>query len=298
MKSLSCFSVLIITLMAIATGANAQSAAAVWTTVIKKCAMTNEIGHNVAYFGGSNTLGAGSVWGRGRDGTYTVMFRPADPFPRADMSQYVTTNAINPCTGNSSTKWNLSLGLPFTASNNALSADLAVTLGRASSVTVSINGYAIDNLVFGNWFPAILALGPTNRFYQMAIEGNYLVSANAVRVEGMKVVFNYNTPLSANVTANLSKKQFNTGSNGMKIGLDFTSSHTITVMTPTTAVYILAEMRRIHADSVARPQIAALIRGQSLRPTFGLPNFTFDTFTLPTTTKFNLNATAAPGHPR
>jgi hypothetical protein len=197
----------------------AQDANTAWKKVLKNCAKSDLIGKRSLFFGVSNTIGPGSVWRRADDNSIRLMFELSDAFPAAaDQAKIVKTNDTVGCYGNSSSKWDIKLGLPFSTGATALTLNIGALLGQAKSVTVSVTGFAIDDLVETNWKQAMAGLGTDNVYYKETQQTGRLVAENAVKVTGLKAVFNYKTDISADVQAQFKGKAFTLGNSSSTPG--------------------------------------------------------------------------------
>jgi hypothetical protein len=105
------------------------------------------------------------------------------------------------------------LGLPFSTGATPLSLDIGAILGGAHTVTVSIQGFAMDTLDEDQWKKAFLNLGPDNIFYKDTLGPNRLLAENAVKVTGLKAVFDFSHDLSADVSAQFKGETFTLGNN-------------------------------------------------------------------------------------
>ncbi len=190
----------------------AQDASTAWRKVIKRCAKTDLIGSQSLFFGVSNTIGPGSVWRFVNDKSIRLMFELSDAFPdQAAQSKMVKANNTAGCFGTSSSSWNIKFGLPFSTGATPLSLDIGALLGQAKKVTVSISGFALDDLKETDWKEAFKGLAPDNAYAKELLQDNRLVAENAVKVTGFKAVFDYKTALSADVQAKYKGSAFTLG---------------------------------------------------------------------------------------
>lgn len=189
-----------------------QDATTAWRNVLKKCAKSDLIGKQSLFFGVSNLIGPGSIWRRANDNSIRLVSVLSDAVPSAsDQALIVKSNNTAVCVGNSSTQWNLKLGLPFTTGATPLTLNIAGLLGGAHNVTVSVKGYAIDTLDEGQWKQAFSKLGSGNVFYQDTQQPDRLLAENAVKVTGLTAVFNFKSDLSADVQAQYKGTTFTLG---------------------------------------------------------------------------------------
>jgi len=181
----------------------ADDASAVWRKVLGNCAKTAAIGEQSLFFGLSNTVGPGSVWRFADDKSVRLLFELEEAFPgEAERATLVKENNVAACVGASSTKWNLKFGLPFTT--RAVAVDLSALLGSAKSVTVSITGWAVDELRETAWKEAFRKLRSSdagNPYVQELGQAQRILAMNTVKVTGLKATFTYGANLSAEARA-------------------------------------------------------------------------------------------------
>lgn len=190
----------------------AQDATTAWRNVLQKCAHSDLIGKQSLFFGVSNLIGPGSVWRRADDKSIRLISVLSDEIPSAsDQALIIKSNNTAACVGDSSSKWNVKLGLPFSTGATPLTLDIGAVLGGAHDITVSVKGYAVDALDEDQWKKAVAALGPTNVFYKDLQQPNRLLAENAVKVTGLTAVFNFSHDLSADVQAQYKGKAFTLG---------------------------------------------------------------------------------------
>jgi hypothetical protein len=205
----------------------AQDATTAWRKVLQNCAKSDLIGKQSLFFGVSNSIGPGSVWRRANDRSIRLLFVLSDAFPLpADQTKIVKANNIASCSGSSSSKWDLKLGLPFSTGATPLTLDIGALLGQAKNVTVSVTGYALDDLAETNWKQAFAGLPADNPYSKELHQPDRLLAENAVKVTGLKATFNYKTDFSADVQAKYKGKSFTLGnsSTGSATGSSTASS--------------------------------------------------------------------------
>lgn len=190
----------------------AQDASSAWRDVLKRCAKTDLIGKQSLFFGVSNLIGPGSVWRRADDHSIRLVSVLSDAIPNeGDQALIVKANNVAACVGNSTSRWNVRLGLPFTTGATPLSLNIGALLGTAHDVTVSVKGFAVDALDEGQWKKAFSTLGTDNVFYKDTLEPNRLLAENSVKVTGLVAVFNFSHDFSADVQAQYKGKTFTLG---------------------------------------------------------------------------------------
>lgn len=213
-----------------------QDASTAWRDILRRCARTDLIGRQSLFFGVSNLIGPGSIWRRADDNSIRLVSVLSDAVPKeADQAVIVKSNNVASCTGNSTSRWNIRLGLPFSTGATPLSLNIGAILGGAHDVSVSVKGYAVDALDESQWKKAFSALGPDNGFYKDALGPNRLLAENSVKVTGFIAVFNFKHDLSADVQAQFKGKTFtlgNSSSGGSGAG---NAANTSTPSTPSSA---------------------------------------------------------------
>lgn len=196
----------------LAISAHAADATTAWKKVLQKCAKSDKIGKRVLFFGLSNDIGPGSVWRLASDKSVRLQYELSDAFPDVtERAKLVNVNNTEGCVGDSSSDWNLKLGLPFTTGVTPVSASIAATLSRASKVTVSVTGFSIDELKGTNWKVSFKSLGPGNAYFDELYEQDRLLAENMVKVSGFKAVLVFGTKLSADVQAQFKGRRFSLG---------------------------------------------------------------------------------------
>lgn len=209
--------VAIIAVLLSACSGGSDTASAIWSKILSKCAQSDFVGTQYLFFGISNSVGPGSGWRLNSDGTIRLLFTLAQPFPPGtNVSSLVVDNNVSSCAGNSSTNWDMSVALPFSLNTDSISADIAGTLRRASNVRVSITGYSTDLLAEVPWLSAIDNL-PAASLYKTALEQpNAVVAENAIKVTGLRAVFTFNNQISGDIQAELKGRTFSVGDPGAK----------------------------------------------------------------------------------
>lgn len=210
----------------------ADDVSTAWRKVLKKCAKSDVIGSQALFFGVSNNVGPGSVWRFANDKSLRLMFELSDVFSPANQDSLVKFNNVAGCSGNSSSKWNLRLGLPFSTGVTPLSLDLGAQLEHARKVNLTITGWAIDDLKETNWKTAFAKLrksDPDNAYVKELEESNRLLAENVVKVSGLKVVFTFGTKLTADARARFKGKDIKLGPDGASLHSDVTADNEVTV---------------------------------------------------------------------
>jgi hypothetical protein len=194
--------------------AHGQNATDLYKQVLSRCAKSDELGKNTVFFGVSNSLGPGSVWRRDPgDKSIRLRFELSDAFPQSpDQQKVIVINQLSSCNGSSSTKWNLSVGLPFTLSSTTLAGELSTVLSHAHQVDVSIKEFAVDNLKELPFLEAFKTLPTDNAYRKDLAEDDRIVAENVVKVAGLKAVFKFNGDIDVNAKAKFTGSSFTLGS--------------------------------------------------------------------------------------
>jgi hypothetical protein len=189
-----------------------QDASTAWRNILRKCAKSDLIGTQSLFFGVSNTIGPGSVWRIANDKSIRLMFELSDAFPNdSDQAKLVKVNNVASCLGSSSSSWNIKLGLPFSTGVTPLSLNIGALLGQAKKVTVSVSGFAVDDIKETNWKQAFRELDPNNAYAKEVLQPNRLLAENVVKVTGFRAVFDYKNDLDAEAQATFKGKSFTLG---------------------------------------------------------------------------------------
>lgn len=193
-----------------AIGADATTA---WKKILKKCARSDLIGSQQLFFGLSNTAGPGSVWSYADDDSIRLNWLLSDGVPdERTRNNLVLIGIPVSCSGASETKWNLKLGLPFSAGGAPISADIAAVLGTARQVTVSVTSFTIDALKIGPWRDELARIPVANSYRNVLDQPGDVIAMNSVKVNGLKAVFTFQGQLSAEIQAKFNKGSFTLGS--------------------------------------------------------------------------------------
>ncbi len=208
----------------------AQDATTAWRTILHRCAKSDLINRESLFFGVSNTIGPGSVWRFADDKSIRLMFELADAFPSiAKQESIIHKNNVVSCLGNSSSTWNIKLSLPFTTGATPLTLDIGGLLSQAKKVTVSIQGYAMDDLKETVWKTAMLDLGSSNVYAKEILQPNRLLAENVVKVTGFRAIFDYKADIGADAVAKYKGTSFTLGNSSPSSGKQTTSSDVKTI---------------------------------------------------------------------
>ncbi|MDB5977666.1 MAG: putative lipoprotein [Nevskia sp.] len=112
-----------------------------WTSVLKKCAVSDLTGSSIMYFGPSNAIGPGSIWRKDDDGSFRLRYALSDmPDPKAFFKQQKEFQ----CDGSAETKFSLKAAAGLSSSISPMSADLSNDFQKAKSITVKANSARWD----------------------------------------------------------------------------------------------------------------------------------------------------------
>lgn len=190
----------------------ADDATTAWRKILRKCAASDVIGNQALFFGVSNSVGPGSVWRFADDKSIRLLFELSDAFPNeGQQTVLVRSNPVAQCAGDSTSSWNLKISLPFSTGAIPLAADVEAILARARRVTVSVSGFAIDELKEVNWKQAFQGLPANNPYRSEVNQPNRIIAENVVKITGLRAVFVFGGQLSADVQARFQGKSFHLG---------------------------------------------------------------------------------------
>jgi hypothetical protein len=250
----------------------AADATDIWKKVLKNCAKSQEIGSQMLFFGVSNQLGPGSVWRFEADKSIRLSFRLSDAFNIPDVQQrLVALNGVSTCSGNSNTTWDLKLGLPFSTGVTPITLDVSAELSRAKKVEVSIEGFAIDNLVEVPWLEAFKNLPQDSAYRKELTLADRVVADNVLKVSGLKTTFTFGSKLSADVKAKYTGKNFKLGDDGATLSAGVNGDNQI-VITAKGPFYLIAAYSKLIGGGLgAGPNSAPLSLEQVSVPSGASP---------------------------
>lgn len=215
-------------------GHRADNSQQAWQAILKKCAESNLLGSNIVYFGASNKVGPGSVWRKAKDGSYRLFYELSDleVDPQKRASLVVINNAVG-CQGSANSQWAVNLGLPFESSTTPLKLDVSADLKRARKVSVTITGYAMDELKEGPYEDLIR----NNPRLIQNLE-SFVIASNAIRITGFTADFDFPEGVAAELRPKY-KDNFVSLKEGATLKSNWTSDTNLK-MTATEPFYMLA----------------------------------------------------------
>ncbi|HEY6769698.1 MAG TPA: BON domain-containing protein [Candidatus Sulfotelmatobacter sp.] len=224
-----------------------QDSRQAWLAVLNKCASTQLIGKDVLYFGASNEIGPGSIWRKSTDGSIRLRYELSDlETDSTKRAALIRENNSVACDGSSASTWDVKLGLPFEGTVTPLSADVSTDLKRADSVTVTVNGWAIDELKEGPFESFIRA---NNALQDEFSSPDRVVVENAVRIAGFSAAFKFSRSISDELRGKFSGAQLAL-QDGANLQSQWNNDTTLTIKTPDT-FYILAAFGRMSGKAGA-----------------------------------------------
>lgn len=221
-----------------------QDSRAAWVAILGKCAKSQLIGKDVLYFGASNEIGPGSIWRQNSDGSIRLRYELSDIVPdSAKRLELIHPNNTVSCGGDSTSAWEVQLGLPFDGTVAPVSADVSADLKRADGITVSVTSYAVDELKEGPYESLIRS---DDALQDEFTASDRVIVENAVRIEGFSATFKF----SKNIADQLKGKY--TGKlvalQGANLESHWSDDTTLTMKTPGT-FYLLAAFGRLTGTS-------------------------------------------------
>lgn len=206
-----------------------DDAKSTWTEVLSKCAVSDVNGTKMLYFGPSNNLGPGSIWvSDDAEGGYRIRYSLANlPKPQT----FVNVGTSFQCSGTSTTTLTGSGSIDAAVSVLPVSADVAVDLKRAKSVTVSVGSASWDDVLGGPYEAYIKALPATNQARVELETGSRLVLIRALKITGFSTKMTFDT----NVTPSLKAKYSGplptgvSGQLGANLSASWDDSNTLTI---------------------------------------------------------------------
>jgi hypothetical protein len=221
----------------------AQTSRQAWTAVLRNCADSDLLGKDTVYFGVSNQIGPGSIWRRDTDGSLRLRYELSDIEPEpAKQADLIQLNNQVSCKGSSSSNWQIKFGLPFESAVTPVSADVESDLRRADNVTVSVNGWAVDDL----------KEGPYEHLIQnSAMKGEFstpdrLVVENAYRIIGFSATFHFTKSIADQLTGKYKGSTVST-QDGASLQTRWSNDTTLTIQAPGT-FYLLAAFGTLSSE--------------------------------------------------
>ena len=181
-----------------------QDSRAAWVAILGKCAKSQLIGKDVLYFGASNEIGPGSIWRQNSDGSIRLRYELSDIVPdSAKRMELIHPNNAVSCGGDSTSSWEVKLGLPFDGTVAPVSADVSADLKRADGVTVSVTSYAVDELKEGPYETMVRA---DDALQDEFTAPDRVIVENAVRIEGFSANFRFSKSVAEQLKGKYTSK--------------------------------------------------------------------------------------------
>jgi hypothetical protein len=230
-----------------------QDSREAWIAVLSKCASTQLIGKDVLYFGASNEIGPGSVWRRNSDGSIRLRYELSDLEPDiVKCGALVHPNNSVTCSGNSAASWEVHLGLPFEGSVTPVSGDVSADLKRADTVSVTVNGWALDELKEGPYESMIRS---NDALQDEFTATDRVIVENAVRIAGFSADFKFSKSVADELKSKYSGKLISVNE-GAHLQSQWSNDTTLTMKAPDT-FYILAAFGRLRGQPGAQSFFSA-----------------------------------------
>lgn len=217
-----------------------QDSRAAWVAILGKCAKSQLIGKDVLYFGASNEIGPGSIWRQNSDGSIRLRYELSDIVPdSAKRLELIHPNNAVSCGGDSTSTWEVKLGLPFDGTVAPVSADVSADLKRADGVTVSVTSYAVDELKEGPYETMIRA---DDALQDEFTAPDRVIVENAVRIEGFSANFKFSKGIAEQLKGKYTGKLV--ALQGANLESQWSDDTTLTMKTPGT-FYLLAAFGKL-----------------------------------------------------
>jgi len=221
-----------------------QDSRAAWVAILRKCAKSQLIGKDVLYFGASNEIGPGSIWRQNSDGSIRLRYELSDIVPdSAKRMELIHPNNAVSCGGDSTSTWEVQLGLPFDGTVAPVSADVSADLKRADGVTVSVTSYAVDELKEGPYETMIRA---DDALQDEFTAPDRVIVENAVRIEGFSASFKFSKSIAEQLKGKYTGKVV--ALQGANLESQWSDDTTLTMKTPGT-FYLLAAFGKLTGTS-------------------------------------------------
>ncbi len=233
-----------------------QDSRQAWIDILNSCAKSQLIGKDVLYFGASNEIGPGSIWRQNSDGSIRLRYELSDLVPdSAQQKALIHPNNSVSCGGNSASKWEVQLGLQFDGSVAPVSADVSLDLKRADNVTVSVTGFAIDELKEGPYETMIRADDALQDEFTAA---DRVIVENAVRIEGFSANFKFSKSIAEGLKGKYTGQSV--ALQGANLQSQWSNDTTLTMKTPG-SFYLLAAFGKLtgapNKEAFSAPKVGA-----------------------------------------
>jgi hypothetical protein len=247
------FFILLVAVIVVAAGVSVwwyvthtQTSRQAWTAVLKNCADSDLLGKDTVYFGVSNQIGPGSIWRRDKDGSLRLRYELSDIEPEpAKQAALIQLNNQVSCKGSSSSNWQIKFGLPFESAVTPVSADVGSDLRRADNVTVSVNGWAVDELKEGLYEQLIQNSAMKGEFST----SDRLVVENAYRIIGFSATFHFAKSIADQLKGKYKGSTVST-QDGASLQTSWSNDTALTIQAPGT-FYLLAAFGTLPSEGAS-----------------------------------------------
>lgn len=127
---------------------SSESGRDAWNQVLLKCADSADFPkRRQLYFGPSNAIGPGSVWGINPDGGFDLRFPLSNAIPSQVLrSKLIIKGENSTCSGSVLVSTQIKASFALSAVDNPLQADLSGALESAQTTRVSVDSWRVDRL--------------------------------------------------------------------------------------------------------------------------------------------------------
>jgi len=231
-----------------------------WTQYLKDCNPAVQIGKNAQFFGSTNNIGPGSVWGTA-SGATNLVATESSYLGAAVGGKYPSVNyatASGACSGTGTRTWDFSLGLPVTFGTDD-AASLAAQLKNVKTIKLSVNSVEIDSIPTAAWEDAANKIDHSSAEFEDAADGKHYVMSAGMAVTGLTITYTLDSSISAELKGNIQAgKTVNVGtaSNPVDAKVDVDTSGEVVTITATGRVYILGQLLKLEAINPTPPAAA------------------------------------------
>jgi hypothetical protein len=214
------------------------SAVVLWSSIIRQCANSDILGDSYLFLGPATVFGPGDIVVKTPNGGYGLKYELSDIV--TNTRSYLALTAPASCSGATTVKWDINVGVPFANQLGGLSAPVAADLSSAQSSSVTITGYQWVSLVEAPFDKLIDELSTQDSPYAGAIAGTYTyVIYRALQVDGASATFNFSQSSANSLRAKYNTPLLHATSGGVDLSVKWTSS-TQLQLTATSPFYIAA----------------------------------------------------------
>jgi hypothetical protein len=219
-----------------------------WKKTIENCNPTALANNKDWYFGSTNAIGPGSVWGVA-GGTPNSIGSAKHYFG----SDTAVAAELNPstspatCDAASAPSWDVSVGIPLTIASVG-NAEVDASIQNAKTIQVAIDKTWVESMGTASFEDALYKIDHNSAFYTEAVSGKAYMLSSAVVVQGIKITFTLKNSLSVAAQAQFAAGpvvSIGTADNPAKVKVDVGNAGSTVTVTSVGKTYILGRLLKI-----------------------------------------------------